>query len=270
MLGGGLQDHELIILAARPGCGKSALALNIAQFIAMSKTNPQRTDIFSLEMSAEALLVRALCGESRVSNSKFRSGYLNKDERYMLQMGLNRLVESPMRIHDQFKRTLGGLIGRMRSAVKGGSKLILIDYAQLLVTGKKTENRNLEIGEIGRSLKMFTLEYGTPIMLLSQVGRSAEKRQGSGQRPQLSDLKDSGTLEEHADTVMTIFRPELYSKDRADLKGVAELDILKQRNGECGRIPLRFIGQYIRFESAIDTTEYSDEEMGVPVGAEEY
>lgn len=261
MLGGGLQDCELIILAARPGCGKSALMLNIAQFITMNPVNPLRADIFSLEMSAQAQIVRLLCGVGRVSNSKFRAGFLNADERYSLQSALKRIIDAPIVIHDTFKRTLNGLLSRMKNAVKKGSKLIALDYAQLMVTGGRSENRNQEIGEIGRALKLFTLDYGTPILLLSQIGRSAEKRPGGQMRAQLSDLKDSGTLEEHSDTVLSIFRPELYSKDRDDLKGVAELDILKQRNGEVGRIPLRFIGNLVRFENSAEAAEYSDSEL---------
>jgi replicative DNA helicase len=111
------------------------------------------------------------------------------------------------------------------------------------------------LGEIGRSLKLAALDMGIPIVLLSQVGRSAEKRQGGAMRPQLSDLKDSGTLEENADTVMSIFRAELYQKDKDEFKGKADIDILKQRNGECGRVPLSFVGKYIRFESVTGTNE---------------
>lgn len=249
MLGGGLQDGELIILAARPGAGKSALALNIAQHVVMNRQNPQRVDFFSLEMSASSLITRMLCGASRVDNSKFRAGFLSREERSALQRGLYYITQSPLRIHDEFRKTLQSLLGRIKRAVKNGSRLIIIDFVQLLVSGSKNENRNLEIGEIGRGLKLTSLELNIPILLLSQIGRSAEKRAGGGNRPQMSDLKDSGTLEENADVILAIFRPELYDKDKEDLKGLADIDLLKQRSGEIGRVPLRFVGKFIRFEN---------------------
>lgn len=264
MLGGGLQDGELIILAARPGAGKSALALNIAQHVVMNRQNPQRVDFFSLEMSASSLITRMLCGASRVDNSKFRAGFLSRDERSALQRGLYYITQSPLRIHDEFRKTLQSLLGRIKRAVKNGSRLIIIDFVQLLVSGSKNENRNLEIGEIGRGLKLTSLELNIPILLLSQIGRSAEKRAGGGNRPQMSDLKDSGTLEENADVVMSIFREELYNKDKEDFKGLADIDLLKQRSGEIGRVPLRFVGKFISFqnrtEDAVEENFERDEE----------
>lgn len=259
MLGGGLQNGELIILAARPGAGKSALALNIAQNIVMRKNDPRRVDFFSLEMSASSLIMRAVCGQARVSNTKFRAGYLGREERGALQQSMAMLVDSPLRIHDEFRRTVQAILSRIKHAVKNGSALSVIDFVQLLVSGSKNENRNLEIGEIGRSLKLAALDLNVPILILSQIGRSAEKRAGGGNRPQLSDLKDSGTLEENADTVMTIFREELYSKDKEDLRGKADIDILKQRAGELGRIPMQFLGHFVRFESIVDGTGFPEE-----------
>ncbi len=264
MLGGGLQDGELIILAARPGVGKSALALNIAHNVVMRRDDPKRVDFFSLEMSAASLVTRMICGEARVSNSKFRAGFLGRDERSALQTAMHFIGESPLRIHDEFRRTLQSLMARIKRAAKNDSRLIVIDYIQLLVSGSKNENRNLEIGEIGRGLKLAALDLNMPILILSQIGRMAEKRAGGGNRPQLSDLKDSGTLEENADTVLTIFREELYSKDRQDIKGLADLDVLKQRNGELGRIPLRFLGQFVRFEGRVEDTEFPEQGASDP------
>lgn len=230
----------------------SALALNIAQKIVLRRSEPKRVDFFSLEMSAASLVTRMVCGEARVSSSKFRAGYLSRDERAALQTALHFICESPLRIHDEFRRTLQALLARIKAARKNGSCLTIIDYIQLMVSGSKNENRNLEIGEMGRALKLSALDLNMPILILSQIGRGAEKRAGGGNRPQLSDLKDSGTLEENADTVMSIFREEFYQKDKDNLKGLAEVDILKQRNGELGRIPMRFLGQFIRFESRME------------------
>lgn len=235
--------------------------LNICQNISLHKLTPQRTDIFSLEMSGESLITRMLCAVSRVESHKFRTGFLGSSERRALQVGFDGILNAPLRIHDDFKKTLPGLVRRIRKAIKEGSKLIAIDYAQLMVTGGKTENRNLEIGEIGRTLKMITLELKTPILLLSQIGRSADKR-GGDQRPQLSDLKDSGTLEEHADTVLAIYREELVKRDRDDNKGLADIDILKQRNGPTGRVPLRFVHGWTKFENRAEDTAFPEEETG--------
>lgn len=255
ILGGGLQNGELIILAARPKVGKSCLALNIAQHVVMNRKNPQRADVFSLEMSASSLVTRMLCGVARVDNAKFRAGFLSREERAALQRALHSIAQSPLRIHDQFRKTVQSILSKIRVAVKNGSRLIVIDFVQLLTSDSKKENRNLELGEIGRLLKLTSLDMDVPILLLSQIGRGAEKRTGGGNRPQLSDLKDSGTLEENADVVMSIFREELYHKDKEDLRGRADLDILAQRNGEIGSVPLLFVGKYIRFENKDGNTD---------------
>ena len=253
MLGGGLQDGELIILAARTAMGKSALALNICHYVTMHPRNPQRADIFSLEMSGESLVTRMLCAAARVDSAKFRAGFLNRDERSTLQRALYEIVNAPLRIHDDFRKTLAALLKRIKHAHKHGSKLIVIDYAQLMVTGTRTENRNLEIGEIARALKMVAHDLQIPVLLLSQIGRSAEKR-GGDMRPQLSDLKDSGSLEESADTVLAIYRAEVYKRDNPELHGLADIEVLKQRAGATGRISVRFVKQWTSFENPSDET----------------
>lgn len=254
LLGGGFQDGELIILAARPRVGKSAMASNLCQYISIESPNPQRTDFFSLEMSGESLITRILCCLARIDQHRFRGGFLNAEERHRLHVSLDRIVNSQLRIHDGFKKTLPSIARRIRTAFERGSSLVAIDYVQLLVTGSKSENRNLEIGEIGRTLKLLALELNKPILLLSQISRASDKR-GGDQRPQLSDLKDSGTLEEHADTVAVIHREELIKPDREDLRGLADLDLLKQRNGPIGRIHLRFFKQFTKFENATDAND---------------
>ena len=244
-LGGGLQPGELYIIAARPRVGKSALLLNLAQNIAVQRDH--RVDLFSLEMSAPSLLRRLLYGVSRMDKFKAHSRYLDQDDRAHVQRSLESIRESPIRIHEDFKKTLPMLIARIRKAVKDGSRMIGIDYAQLLSSGGRVENRNLELSEIARTLKLLTLELSVPLVLLSQIGRSAEKRAGTTGRPQLSDLKDSGGLEESADVVISIYREELHNR-RDDNRGTAELDILKNRNGEMRSLGFVFLGPTFRFE----------------------
>lgn len=261
MLGGGLRDGELVIIAARPAMGKSSLALNICQFVSVKdkNRNPQRSDIFSLEMSAESLVARMLCAVARVDAHKFRSGYTNPDDRRRLQVALDLIVQSQLRIHDDFTKTLPALIRRIRQAKKQGSRLIVIDYIQLMITGDRSENRNLEVGEMSRALKLEALRLEMPILLLSQLSRQTERR-GGDMKPQLSDLRDSGSLEQDADTVAFIYREEVYKKDREDIKGLADLIIAKQRNGPTGNVPLRFLGAYTKFESRAEDMAFPEEE----------
>lgn len=251
MLGGGIQDGEMVVVAARPSCGKSAWALNVAQNTCLNPNGPQRVDFFSLEMSAASLVTRLMCAHGRVDQHRFRAGYLSKDDRYRMQTALGEIMECPLRIHDDFAKTLPGLIRRMRRAIKEGSKLLILDYVQLATTGNRSESRNQELTEICRTLKLLNLDYGTPIMVLSQIGRSAERR-GGAMEPQLGDMKDTGAIEETANVVIALHRPELYSRNREDNKGAAKAFILKNRDGPCGSVNLRFIHAYAQFVSATD------------------
>ncbi|MEP7352713.1 MAG: replicative DNA helicase [Acidobacteriota bacterium] len=249
---GGMNGGELIILAARPAMGKTALALNIAAHVATHPQVRKPVAVFSLEMSSESLLTRILCSQSRVDQHKFRAGYLSQDERRKLQFALANLTESPLFLDDTAGVNLMDVHAKLRRMKNThGLSLVVIDYLQLMSTRGRAENRNQEVSALSRGLKLMAKDLDVPFLVLSQLSRAAETRIGD-HKPQLSDLRDSGSIEQDADLVMFIFREEVYKRDREDLKGLAELIIAKQRNGPIGTVPLRFLGQYTRFENRID------------------
>jgi len=244
----GLQPSELCVIAARPSMGKTALALNIAQHVAVKLGRP--VAIFSLEMSAESLLSRMLCALARVDSHRFRGGFLNMEERRRLSGALNQLVRSPLYIDDSASTNLMEMHAKCRRlrSEKGDLALVVIDYLQLMSGKGKFENRNQEISVISRGLKQLAKEIKAPVMALSQLSRAPEVRTGD-HRPQLSDLRESGSIEQDADLVGFIFREEVYKPDREDLHGLAELIIAKQRNGPTGKIDLAFLHKYTKFEN---------------------
>ncbi len=249
---GGMNGGELIILAARPSMGKTALALNIAQHVATHPQMRKPVAVFSLEMSSESLLTRLLCAAARVDQHKFRAGFLNKDERTKLQYGLATLTESPLFLDDTPGVNLMDVHAKLRRLKsQHGLSLVVIDYLQLMSSRGRSENRNQEVSAISRGLKLLAKDLDVPFLVLSQLSRAAETRPGD-HKPQLSDLRDSGSIEQDADLVMFIYREEVYKRDREDLKGMADLIIAKQRNGPIGTVPLRFLGQFTRFENRID------------------
>ncbi len=251
----GLHPGELTIIGARPAMGKSALALNIATNLAMHPTNPVPVSVFSLEMMASSLITRIMCGVARVDAHKFRTGYLNADERRRLQQALWGIIKSPLRIYDKFGITMPELEHCLRRDVKKhGCKLGIVDYLQLIGVKKKGENRNLDLSEMTRRMKVMIgpSECNIPLIVLSQLSRANEKRTGGDIRPRLSDLRESGALEQDADSVHFIHREEVYKRDRMDLQGVAEIIIGKQRNGPVGICKMRFIGEYTKFENAAE------------------
>jgi replicative DNA helicase len=246
---GGLHGGELIILAARPSMGKTALALNIAQHVATHPQMRKPVAIFSLEMSSASLLTRLLCAAARVDQHKYRAGYLNQDERRKLQFALADLTEAPLFLDDTAGVNLMDVHAKLRRLkAQHGLSLVVIDYLQLMSSRGRSENRNQEVSAISRGLKLMAKELDVPFVVLSQLSRASETRVGD-HRPQLSDLRDSGSIEQDADLVAFIFREEVYKRDREDLKGLADLIIAKQRNGPIGTVPLRFIGPYTRFEN---------------------
>lgn len=257
MLGGGLQQGEVVIVAARPSVGKSAWALNVAQNLCLREHEPLRVDFFSLEMSGASLITRMMCARAQMDQHKFRGGFVNKDDRRRLQRSLNDVMESQLRIHDDSVKTLAGLMKSMKRAVKEGSSLLILDYLQLVTTGRRTDNRNQELSEICRTLKLFNLDSGVPIAALSQIGRSSERRGGT-MKPQLGDLKDSGAIEETGNVVIALHREELYSKGREDNRGKAEALILKNRDGPTGTVNLRFIHAWSQFVNAADDVRDED------------
>ena len=245
----GLQPSDLIIVAARPSMGKTSLVLNIAQHVG-TKTN-KTVGLFSLEMSKEQLFLRMLTGEARIDAHRLRGGYLGERDWGRLSQAIGTLGEAKIFIDDS--PGVGVLEMRAkcrRLASQHGLDLVIIDYIQLMQGRGRFENRTLELASISRSLKGLAKELNIPVVVLSQLSRATESR--SDHRPQLSDLRESGALEQDADVVVFIYREDQYGpKDQApsDTQGVAELIIGKQRNGPTGVVKLAFIREFTRFEN---------------------
>jgi replicative DNA helicase len=245
----GLQASDLIIVAARPSMGKTSLVLNIAQHVG-TKTD-LTVGIFSLEMSKEQLFLRMLTGEARIDAHRLRRGFLGERDWGKLAEAIGTLSESKIFIDDT--PSIGVLEMRAkcrRLASEHGLHLVIIDYVQLMQGRGRFENRTLELASISRSLKGLAKELSVPIVLLSQLSRAPESR--ADHRPQLSDLRESGALEQDADVVIFIYREDQYADKNApptDAQGVAELIVGKQRNGPTGVVKLAFIREFTRFES---------------------
>ena len=249
----GLQHSDLIIIAARPSMGKTAFALNIAENASIKDNKV--VGMFSLEMSREALLLRLLCSNAQVDSHKLRSGFLGRDDYQKLVEALGRLAEAPIFIDD----TPGVTISEMRAKARrlqhqtgGRLDLLIVDYLQLMsggVPGGKTrfENRTQEVSAISRGLKLLAKELRVPVVGLSQLSRAPESRSGD-HRPQLSDLRESGSIEQDADVVAFIFREEVYDP-KPENEGFAELIVAKQRTGPTGKVDLAFLKRSTRFES---------------------
>ncbi|MBI1897868.1 MAG: replicative DNA helicase [Acidobacteria bacterium] len=245
----GLHAGELCILAARPSMGKTALALNIAQHVATDPRDPKTVAVFSLEMSSESLLTRMICAGARVDQQKFRAGYLNQEERRRLQMATMQLVEAPLFIDDTPGVTLMDVHAKLRRVeAEHGLGLVVIDYLQLMSSRGRSENRTQEVSALSRGLKLLAKELKVPFLVLSQLSRAPETRPGD-HVPQLSDLRESGSIEQDADLVAFIYREEVYKPDREDLKGLAHLIVAKQRNGPTGRMNLVFLKEFTKFEN---------------------
>ncbi len=242
----GLQPADLVIVAGRPSMGKTSFAMNLAENIAMSGKN-KAVAIFSMEMPAEQLVLRILSSLGRVDQSKVRSGKLDEDDWPRLTSTMNLLNEAPLFIDDTPALTPTELRSRARRLTREHDLgLIVIDYLQLMQVAGSKENRTNEISEISRSLKALAKELNVPVIALSQLNRSLEQR--PNKRPVMSDLRESGAIEQDADLIMFIYRDEVYNEETPD-KGVAEIIIGKQRNGPIGSVRLTFLGQYTRFEN---------------------
>jgi len=256
---GGLHGGDLFIVAGRPSMGKTAFALNIAQHVALKLK--QTTAVFSLEMSSESLLTRMLCSAARVDSARFRAGYLSQEERRKLTHAMHELAEAPLYIDDTPGLHLMDMHAKLRrlEAERGKVGLVVVDYLQLMSSQGRHENRNQEVSALSRGMKLLAKELNTPMMVLSQLSRAVETRQGD-HRPQLSDLRESGSIEQDADVVGFVFRDEVYHRDREDLRGLAEFIIAKQRNGPVGTVNLVFLHAQTKFENrAEDTGEVSEE-----------
>jgi replicative DNA helicase len=246
----GLQPSDLIILAARPSMGKTSLAMNIVQ--TASAINKVPTAVFSLEMSAEQLALRMLCSVGRVDAQRIRTGHLFKEDWPKLTRATGILTEAPIYIDD----TAGITVLEMRAKARRLKAecdlgLVVVDYLQLMQGRSGSENRNQEISEISRSLKAMAKELDVPVVALSQLNRSLESR--TDKRPMMSDLRESGAIEQDADVIMFIYRDEVYNKaENNPNKGIAEIIVGKQRNGPTGMIRLTFLGEHTMFENYTD------------------
>jgi replicative DNA helicase len=254
----GLQKSDLIILAARPSMGKTAFAMNIAENSAV--LDGKVVGVFSLEMSREALLMRMLASCAQVDSRNLRQGFLTKDDMRKLTHAMEQLMQAKLFIDD----TPGISVSEMRAKARRlrqqeGLDLIIVDYLQLMsavpIGGKRFENRTQEVSAISRGLKALAKELGVPVIALSQLSRAPESR-GGDHRPQLADLRESGSIEQDADLVAFIFREEVYKKDDPDLDGIAEIIIAKQRNGPIDTVKMAFIKKFTRFENLAMDSDY--------------
>jgi replicative DNA helicase len=253
----GLQDSELVIIAARPSMGKTAWAINIAQNAAVQ--DGKVVAVFSLEMSKESLLRRMLASEALVGSRKLQTGSMLREDRGKLMKALERLMDARLFIDDTPGITLPEMRAKARrlKQQQGQLDLIVIDYLQLMTgtspSGKKGfENRTQEVSSISRGLKALAKEMRVPVLALSQLSRGSEQRAGD-KKPLLSDLRESGSIEQDADVVAFIHREEYYNRDNEDVKGQAEIIVAKQRNGPTGSIKLAFRADYTRFENLAPT-----------------
>lgn len=240
----GLQPSDLIIIAGRPSMGKTAFSLNIAQHVGVRVRRP--VAIFSLEMSKEQLVMRMLCAEAQIDSSKLRTGFLSREDWPRLTRAAGTLSEASIYIDDtpaQSSLDIRAKARRLRAEL-GDLALVIVDYLQLMRGRARTENRQQEISEITRALKALAKELQVPVVALSQLSRAVEQRKPP--RPQLSDLRESGAIEQDADVVALIYRDEVYDEN-SDQKGIAEIIIAKQRNGPTGLVKLHFHGEYTRF-----------------------
>lgn len=243
----GLQPAELIILAARPSMGKTALSMNIVQHAALIGKVP--VAVFSLEMSMESLALRMLCSVGRIDSQRMRTGKLHDNDWPKLTRATGMLSDAPIHIDDTAGLTVLEMRAKARRLMSEHNLgLIVVDYLQLMQGKSNSENRAQEISEISRSLKAMAKELNVPVLALSQLNRSLENR--TDKRPQLSDLRESGAIEQDADVIMFIYRDEVYNRAEDNPnRGMAEVIIGKQRNGPTGVVKMTFLGEYTTFEN---------------------
>lgn len=241
----GLQPSDLIVVAGRPSMGKTAFALNVAQHAAIHASIPSL--VFSLESAKEQLVERMLCAEARVDSQKLRTGFLSEEDWSHLTDAAGILAETPVYIDDTPNISVMELRAKARRLkAEKDIKMVLVDYLQLMAGDRRMENRQQQISEISRSLKALAKELNIPVIAISQLSRAVEQRENK--RPRLSDLRESGAIEQDADLVLSLYREHYYSHRDED-EGVAELIINKQRRGPVDKIKLTFISEYTRFEN---------------------
>lgn len=249
----GLQAGDLIIIAGRPSMGKTALALNMAEHVAVENRLP--VAVFSMEMSGTQLAMRMLGSIGRLDQHKLRTGRLSDEDWNRLTNAVGKLHDAPIHIDETPALNALELRARARRLHRqyGTLGMIVVDYLQLMESTSEGENRATEISEISRSLKALAKELRVPVVALSQLNRALEQR--PNKRPQMADLRESGAIEQDADLILAIYRDEVYNPDTPE-KGVAEVNILKQRNGPIGTVKLTFLGEYTRFENYAQAGNY--------------
>jgi replicative DNA helicase len=242
----GFQPGDLVIIAGRPSMGKTSLALNIGEHVALDTKMP--VAVFSMEMGASQLALRMIGSVGRLDQHKLRTGRLAAEDWEKLSAALGRLSEAPILIDDTPALNAIEVRSRARRLAKTYGKLglVIVDYLQLMQASSQGENRATEISEISRAMKSLAKELKVPVVALSQLNRSLEQR--PNKRPVMSDLRESGAIEQDADVILFIYRDEQYNPDTQD-KGVAEVIVGKQRNGPTGTVRLAFLGEYTRFEN---------------------
>ena len=250
----GLQDGDLIIVAARPSMGKTALSMNIVENFIVNKEIPGGILVFSLEMPAEALTTRLLASNARIDQQKVRAASMNKDELNKFMESSSRLKDLPLYVDDSSMLSPMELRARARRIARqepNGLSLIVVDYLQLMQIPGSQENRVNQISEISRSLKMLAKELNIPVIGISQLNRAVDQR--PNKKPIMSDLRDSGAIEQDADVILFIYRDEVYNEDSEE-GNKAEIIIGKQRNGPIGKVNLTFLKEFTRFEDfAVDS-----------------
>jgi replicative DNA helicase len=249
----GLHNSDLVIVAARPAMGKTSFVLSMVQNVAIDHKHP--VAFFSLEMSKEQLVMRMLCSEARVDNHRLRRGIVQKYEWPNLTKAASLLTSAPIYIDDTPSLNVLEMRAKARRLkMDKGLRLVVVDYLQLMNAPGRAENRQQEISVISRSLKALAKELDVPVVALSQLSRAVESRGGS-KRPMLSDLRESGAIEQDADVVLFLYREEVYDRELPeDQKGIAEVIIGKQRNGPIGDVKLKFFSEFTRFENLARTT----------------
>jgi replicative DNA helicase len=268
---GGFQRSDLIVLASRPSMGKTALALSLARNAAVDYKIP--VAIFSLEMATIQMVIRLICAEARLNAHLVRTGKLPMEDAHKLTKNIHRISEAPIFIDDSPAQTvleIRAKARRLRAEKKIG--MVIIDYMQLMSTSSKMESREREISHISRSLKSLAKELNIPVLALAQLNRAVEAR--TDKRPQLSDLRESGSIEQDADVVMFIHRPEYYgiktfADDQSPTEGIAEIIVGKQRNGPTGDVKLKFFRDYARFEN-LELVRHIEEAQYQPSKEEDY
>ena len=242
----GFQPSDLIIVAGRPSMGKTAFCLNVAQYAAIEKRTP--VAVFSLEMSKEQLVIRLLCSEAHVEGTRLRTGFLSEGDWPRLTIAAGNLSEAPIFIDDTAALSALELRAKARRLkADQGLGMVIIDYLQLMKGRTRVESRQQEISEISRSLKAVAKELNIPVIAVSQLSRRTEER--TGMRPQLSDLRESGAIEQDADLILFLYRDEVYNRSEDNPnRGKAEMIIGKQRNGPTGKIELAFLSKFTTFK----------------------